>query len=72
MGMRRLVTIYLLLDALVVVVIGITSIHGDHGLDFFLVNLTRLAIMGLIVMLWRAGSNKWIERILFGKHPSGE
>lgn len=63
---------YLLLDTLVVAVIGVTSIHGEHGWDFFLVNGARLAIMGLIVALWRAGSSKWLERLLFGKRPSQE
>ncbi len=70
MEMRRLVIYYLLLDTLVVAIIGVTSIHGEHGWDFFLVNAARLGIMGVIVVLWRVGGSRRLERILFGKRPT--
>lgn len=72
MEMRTLVIVFLLLDALVVLVIGLTSIHGEHGWDFFLVNGARLAIMGAIVAAWMAGASKRLEGLLFGKRPSQE
>ncbi len=72
MEMRKLVLIYLLLDAFVVAVIGILGFHGEHGgWDFFLVNGVRLGVMGVIVALWWAGTGgKWLERVLFGKRTS--
>ncbi|MDP2726396.1 MAG: hypothetical protein Q8P59_02530 [Dehalococcoidia bacterium] len=72
MEMRKLVIIYLLLDTLIVTIIGVTSIHGGHGWDFFLVNGVRLGVMGIIVALWRAGTSKRLEGILFGKRPTKE
>ena len=72
MEMRKMVISYLVLDALVVTTIGIASIQGDHGWDFFLVNGVRLGIMASIVAFWRMGSSKWLEKILFGKYPTQE
>lgn len=72
MEMRTLVIVFLLLDALVVAVIGATTIQGDHAWDFFLVNGARLAIVGGIVALWMAGASRRLESILFGRRPSQE
>lgn len=72
MEMRKLLIYYLMADALVVAIIGVFSIHGEHGWDFFLVNGARLGLVGLIVALWRAGASKRLERILFGKKPTQE
>lgn len=67
MEMRKLVVIYLFLDALVVVTIGILSFHGEHGWDFFFINAVRLGVMAGIVALWRPQTSKWLERV-FIKH----
>lgn len=69
MSMRALVVIFLLLDALVVGVIGLASVHGDHALHFFLINGARLGIVGAIVALWMAGTTRRLEGILFGRRP---
>lgn len=71
MEMQKLVTIYLILDALVVVMLGFLSVHGEHGWDFLIINVVRLAVMVGIVALWRATSrSQWVERVLFGKRSS--
>lgn len=70
MEMRKLVIIYLLLDTLVVAILGTMNFHGEHGWDFLLVNGVRLGVMAAIVALWRAGtSSRWLQQVLFGKHP---
>jgi hypothetical protein len=80
MDLGRALTIILALDALVVLTLGIGTLvggavhgHGAHGAGagqdytFILVNGSRLAVGGLILLLWKLGSFSRVQEMLFGR-----
>jgi hypothetical protein len=75
MDLGRMLTIILVLDALVVLTLGISTLvggggHGHgagHDYSFLLVNGVRLAIGGLILLLWKLGSLSRVQELLLGK-----
>jgi hypothetical protein len=78
MDLGRMLTIILVLDALVVLTLGVSTLaaapgHGGHGAhaghdySFLLVNGARLAVGGLILLLWKLGSFSRVQEMLFGR-----
>jgi hypothetical protein len=80
MDLGRMLTIILVLDALVVLTLGISTLGGGgahghggqaagagHDYSFLLVNGARLAVGALILLLWRLGSFSRVQEILFGR-----